>query len=116
VTNQVNQVVGPGNTGDVLYFMRVMLFITLLSMGYVLRQPDPGARKEEGVLLLPDTAPEWPGILPWQRKASERAVQKYAEVQEKKWQHWNKAMFAPDIRRQRQQKKLSGSQPDADKG
>ena len=90
--NQVNQVVGSGNAGDVLYFMRVMLFITLLSMGYVLSQPDPVARKEDGV-LLPDTTPEWPGILPWQRKASERAVQKYAESQERKWRRWNEAMF-----------------------
>jgi len=89
----MDQAVRPGYcTGDVLYFARVMLFITLLSMGYVLSQPDPGARKEEGV-LLPDTAPRWSGVLPWQRKASERAVQKYAEVQEKKWQHWNEAMF-----------------------
>ena len=90
--NQVNQVVGSGNAGDVLYFMRVMLFITLLSMGYVLSQPNPGTRKEEGV-LLPDTTPEWPGILPWQRRASAKAVTRYAESQERKWRRWNEAMF-----------------------
>jgi len=90
--NQVNQVVGPGNASDILYFVRVMLFITLLSMGYVLSQPKPAAGKEQD-LLFPDTAPEWPGILPWQRKASEKAVQKYAEVQERKWRRWNEAMF-----------------------
>ena len=88
----MNQLVGQGNPDDIFYLTRVMLFITLLSMGYVLSQPDPVARKEDGV-LLPDTTPEWPGILPWQKKASEKAVQKYAEVQEKKWQHWNEAMF-----------------------
>jgi len=89
----INQAVRPGYCmGDVLYLMRVMLFITLLSMGYVLSQPDLGARKEAGV-LLPDTTPEWPGILPWQRRASVKAVQKYAEVQERKWRRWNEVMF-----------------------
>jgi len=85
-------VVGQGNAGDVLYFVRVMLFVTLLSMGYVLSQPNPGTRKEEGV-LLPDTTPERLGILPWQKKASEKAVENYAAVQERKWRRWNEAMF-----------------------
>jgi len=88
----MNQSVGTGNPGDILYLTRVMLFVTLLSIGYVLSQPNPDARKEEK-LLLPQTTPEWPGILPWQKKASEKAVQKYVESQEKKWRRWNEAMF-----------------------
>jgi hypothetical protein len=87
-----------GNSGDILYFMRVLLFIALLSMGYTLSQPRPAAGKKQDV-LSPDTAraisqgQEWAGIPPWQRQASEKAVARYAEVQEKKWHRWNEAMF-----------------------
>jgi hypothetical protein len=88
----MNQSVGPVNPGDVFYLTRVMLFITLLCTGYVLSQPNLDARKEEK-LLLPDTTPEWPGILTWQKRASEKAVTRYAESQERKWQRWNEAMF-----------------------
>ena len=88
----MNQAVGPGSTGDTLYFMRVLLFIALLSMGYALSRPSDASNKEQD-LLSPDTIPEWPNLLSWQRKASEKAVQKYAESQEKKWRRWNEAMF-----------------------
>jgi len=94
----MNQTIGPGNTGDGLYFMRVLLFIALLSMGYALSQPRPVAGKERD-LLSADTAAlssqsqEWIGLPPWQRKASEKAARKYAEVQERKWRNWNEAMF-----------------------
>jgi hypothetical protein len=48
--------------------------------------------------MLPSTgvnppAPEWPSLLPWQRKASEKAVDNYTAVQERKWHRWNEAMF-----------------------
>ena len=90
------QAVGPGNTGDIFYFMRVLLFIALLSMGYALSQPRPAASKEQA-RLLPDTVgsqeQQWTGLPPWQRKASEKAIEKYAGSQEKKWQRWNEAMF-----------------------
>ena len=93
-----SQLTGPGNSGDILYFMRVMLFIGFLSMGYKLSQPRPTAGKKQDV-LSPDTAgavsqgQEWAGIPPWQRQASEKAVARYAEAQEKKWQRWNETMF-----------------------
>jgi hypothetical protein len=91
-----NQEVGPGNTGDMFYFMRVLLFITLLSMGYALSRPTPVARKEQVSLLL-DTIgsqeQQWPRLPPWQREASERAIERYAGSQEKKWRRWNEAMF-----------------------
>jgi hypothetical protein len=93
-----SQLTGPGNSGDILYFMRVMLFIGFLSMGYKLSQPRPAAGKKQGV-LSPDTAgavpqgQEWAGIPPWQRQASEKAVARYAEAQEKKWRRWNETMF-----------------------
>jgi len=34
-------------------------------------------------------------ITPCQKEWAEKAVKRYAEVQEKKWQHWNEAMFEP---------------------
>ena len=93
-----SQLTGSGSSGDILYFMRVLLFIGFLSMGYKLSQPRPAGGKKQDV-LSPDTAgavsqgQEWAGIPPWQRQASEKAVARYAEAQEKKWQRWNEAMF-----------------------
>ena len=99
-----SQPVGPGTAGsasslqagDILYFTRVTLFIALLCMGYSLSRPTPAKGKERDLLLPATTgSPEqdWAGLPPWQRKASEKAVEKYAEVQEKKWRRWNEAMF-----------------------
>jgi len=94
----MNQAVGPGNLGDILYFMRVTLFIALLCMGYSLGRPTP-TNKTEQDRLLPDTTSvgspeqEWAGLPPWQKKVSEKAVKSYAESQEKKWRRWNEAMF-----------------------
>ena len=93
----INQTVGPANTGDVLYLTRVTLFITLLCMGYSLSRPTPAKGKEQALLLPATTgagsAEQWTELPPWQRKASEKAVERYAEVQEKKWRRWNEAMF-----------------------
>ena len=88
-----NQVVLSGNTGDILYFMRVLLFTAFLLMGYELSRPNPSSSEKEQAPLLPDTTQERPSLPPWQRKASERAVVKYAASQEKKWRRWNEAMF-----------------------
>jgi hypothetical protein len=102
----MNQSAGPANigsasslqAGDILYFMRVLLFITLLCMGYSLSRPMPAKGKEQD-MLLPATAgagsedKEWAGLPQWQKKASEKAVISYAAAQEKKWQRWNEAMF-----------------------
>ena len=89
-----NQTVGTGNAGDFLYSTRVLLFIAFLSMGYVLSRPKPAKEQD---LLLPDTTgsqgQEWAGIQPWQREASEKAVERYAGSQEKKWRRWNESMF-----------------------
>ena len=93
----INQTVGPANTGDILYFMRVLLFIAFLSMGYQLSQPRTAANKERDLLLPATTAgsreQEWPDLPPWQRKVSEKAVISYATAQGKKWRRWNEAMF-----------------------
>jgi len=91
-----NQTVGTGNAGDFLYSTRVLLFIAFLSMGYVLSRQKPA--KEQDQLLLaviePDSQDkERAGLPPWQRKASEKAIERYAGSQEKKWRRWNESMF-----------------------
>ena len=93
----MNQPIGPGNPGDILYFMRVTLFVTLLCMGYSLSRPMPAGNKERELFLLVTTGADLEGkewSLPsWQRKASEKAIERYAATQENKWRHWNEAMF-----------------------
>ena len=90
--------IGSANTGDILYFMRVLLFIALLCMGYSLSRPMPAKGKEQD-MLLPATAgagsedKEWAGLPSWQRQASRKAIEKYTATQEKKWRRWNDAMF-----------------------
>jgi len=56
-----NQTVEPGNTSDILYFMRVLLFVALLSMGYQLSRPQTASNKEQD-LLLNDTARYLPSL------------------------------------------------------
>jgi hypothetical protein len=36
---------------------------------------------------------EGEGLLSWQREASQKAVERYAGSQDKKWRRWNEAMF-----------------------
>ena len=91
----INQPVGPGNPGDILYFMRVTLFISLLCMGYTLSRPTPAGNKERELFDTNRTDSEdkeW-SLPSWQRKASEKAIERYAATQEKKWRRWNEAMF-----------------------
>ncbi|OGO23336.1 MAG: hypothetical protein A2Z28_04060 [Chloroflexi bacterium RBG_16_51_9] len=93
----INQTAGPGSAGNILYFMRVLLFIAFMSMGYSLSRPRSVTDDTQDELLLlstvssPDT--EWADLPPWQRKASEKAIERYAAAQEKKWRRWNEAMF-----------------------
>ncbi len=57
----------------------------------------PASQAEQYLLLADTTEPsqeeECPNLPPWQRKASEKAVERYAEAQERKWCRWNDAMF-----------------------
>ena len=94
----MNQPTIPADTGDILYSTRVMLFITLLCMGYSLSRPTSAGNNERELLLLDTTRvgsidKEWAGLPPWQRKASDKAVERYTKSQEKKWRRWNEAMF-----------------------
>lgn len=83
---------------DPLYFMRVYLFVMMLSMGYALSRPISSSKAEEDNLLTatvpnPPFNQGWSDLPSWQKEASVKAVEKYAAVQEKKWRRWNEAMF-----------------------
>ncbi|MFC2016462.1 hypothetical protein ACFLUF_01985 [Chloroflexota bacterium] len=82
----------PLQAGDILYPMRVSLFIALLLMGYVLSRPQTTNIKEEDI-PTPGATREWESLPPWQRKASDRAIERYTRSQGKKWRRWNEAMF-----------------------
>jgi len=93
-----DQIFGQANAGDFLYSTRVLLFIAFLYMGYELSRPNPPDTKEQDQLFLaviePDSQDkEWAGLPPWQRKASGKAIKRYAVTQEKKWRRWNESMF-----------------------
>ena len=58
----------------------------------------PAGNKERELFLIDTTGAgsedeEWAGLPLWQRKASERAIERYAATQDKKWRRWNEAMF-----------------------
>jgi hypothetical protein len=77
-------------------WMGMLLLAALLRMGYELTHTIPANRKDTPMLPSTGTDPptaQWPSLSPWQRKASQKAVENYTAVQERKWQHWNEAMF-----------------------
>lgn len=83
---------------DPIYFMRVYLFVMMLSMAYALSRPIPSDKAKEDILLTataPNTSSNqgWKDLPSWQKEASEKAVEKYTATQEKKWRRWNEAMF-----------------------
>jgi hypothetical protein len=82
----MNQASGPAYSSDILYFTRVLLFISFISMGYALSRP-------QNVDSQDSLSQEGTSIQPWQKQVSERAIEKYAAAQDKKWQKWNEAMF-----------------------
>ncbi len=95
-----------------LNWMGILLVAALLRMSYELSRPTLASCKDEALLLPASSGADppdeqWPSLMPWQRKASEKAVQNYAAVQETKWRRWNEAMFESDSSRQRQKKKPS---------
>jgi len=102
------------NSQPPLNLMGMLLVAALLRMGYELSQPIPDRRKDTALLPAFNTGEnspevEWPGLLPWQRKASEKAVENYTAVQEKKWRRWNEAMFESVGGKQRQKKPFKES-------
>jgi len=64
----------------------MMVMAALLRTSYELASPKPD---NPGIDMDPDTH----GLAPQQKEWAEKAVKRYAEVQEKKWRNWNEAMF-----------------------
>jgi ABC-type sugar transport system ATPase subunit len=100
------------NSQPPLNWTGMLLMAALLRMDYEISRPIPDSRKDAALLPtlnIGENSPEqeWPSLLPWQRKASEKAVENYAAVQERKWHRWNEAMFEPNGGKQ-QKKKPSG--------
>ena len=79
--------------GDIYYPLRVVLFIGLLSMGYMLSRPGPAGTGDKDYLLMDTGSIDSSDPLPWQRTASQKTVERYADAQDRKWRRWNEAMF-----------------------
>jgi len=71
-----------------------MMFVLLLGMTYSLTRPGHAPTESDNQLLA-STAPVdgWGSLPPWQKRASQKAIERYSAAQEKKWRRWNEAMF-----------------------
>jgi hypothetical protein len=77
----------------------LLVMASLLRVSYELTQPEKPV--SPSVQLLPQAIADGrkePELTPQQRQWAERAVQRYAEAQEKKWRRWNEAMFETENR------------------
>ena len=84
----------PMTSIDVMYPARVMMFVLLLGMTYSLTKPSHASTELDKQLLTSVANVEgWGGLPPWQKRASQKAIEKYSSAQEKKWRRWNEAMF-----------------------
>ena len=71
------------------YMLMLAVMAALLRTSYELtRQPQDGHLQN-----LPQVKKADSVLAPWQHEASARAVERYAEAQDKKWRNWNDAMF-----------------------
>lgn len=73
-----------------MYPLRVVWFIGLLLMGYMLSKPDLA---DNDNLLMDTEGIDSTDPMPWQKKTSEKAINKYSASQDKQWRRWNEAMF-----------------------
>jgi hypothetical protein len=73
-----------------LEIMRYLFFLTMYRMSY---EAANAGREPPVRSFLIEKDPLGPIITPRQREWSDKAIQKYAAAQGKKWQRWNEAMF-----------------------
>ncbi len=72
----------------------LLVMASLLRVSYELnRQGTPTSFSSQLLLQTMAKGSNEPGLTPQQREWAEKAVKRYAEAQEKKWQRWNEAMF-----------------------
>jgi len=72
----------------------LMFMASLLRISYELNRMEASGSRER--TLLPQTMArpdDEPGLTSQQREWAKKAVTRYSEAQEKKWRHWNVAMF-----------------------
>ena len=69
-------------------YLTLLTMATLLRMDYELRRP-----KETYTDMFALPLPYRPALSQQEKEWAEKAVKRYAAVQEKKWRHWNEAMF-----------------------
>lgn len=68
-----------------------LVFLALWRMSYDTANINRNTLEEKSY-LIEKTPPDGVGN-PREKEWTEKAVKKYADAQEKKWQHWNEAMF-----------------------
>ena len=68
-----------------------LLFLALWRMSYETANIGIAPPPEKSFLIQSSSPPE--EISPMQKEWAEKAVKRYADAQEKKWQRWNEAMF-----------------------
>jgi hypothetical protein len=69
-------------------YLTLLMMVTLLRVDYELRRP---RETYTDTFALP--LPGRPSLSQHQREWAEKAVKRYAEAQDKKWQRWSEAMF-----------------------
>ena len=73
-----------------LIIMRYLFFLTLYRVSY---ETANAGREPQARSFLIEKAPSGQIANPRQKEWSDKAIQKYAASQGKKWQKWNEAMF-----------------------
>ena len=71
--------------------LRWLLFLALLRMSYETANANRHATSEKSYLI--ESNPLEEAHNPREKEWTEKAVKKYADAQEKKWQRWHEAMF-----------------------
>ena len=77
----------------------LMVMAALLRASYDMSRPKPNPSVEVSAFAETHQISETPkqaALTPQQTEWAEKAVKRYAEVQEKKWRKWNDAMFEPE--------------------
>jgi len=68
-----------------------LLFLALWRMSYEAANISNSTPQVKSFLVQSSSPPEDPTLV--EKEWAEKAVKRYADAQEKKWQRWNEAMF-----------------------
>ncbi len=76
---------------DLFAPIRLLIFLALFRMSYEAANLVSPGTPERSLLVEHGSTPE--NMTPAEKEWAEKAVQKYADAQGKKWRRWNEAMF-----------------------